>query len=75
MQRCDDAADLSTRERVIDRLRIAPCRDDALCAQLGEMLRQRGLAEPDPLLQGRHRELALMELAEHHQTIAIGDSL
>ena len=75
MQRCDDAADLVARQRVIDRLRISPCRDDAFRAQLGEMLRERGLAEPDPLLQSRHGELALMELTEHHQTVAIGNGL
>lgn len=75
MQRRDDAADLRARERVVDRLRIAPCGHDLFGAQLGEMLGERRLAQPNPLLQRRNGQLALMELAKHHEAVAIGDGL
>ena len=37
------------------------------------MLRQRRLAEPDRLLELRHRVLALVQLTQDHQPVTIGE--
>ena len=61
-QRFHDAAGGLARKPVVDGLRIAPRRHDAGGAELGEMLRQRRLRQPDGVDQRADRAFALDQL-------------
>src|SRR5208337_5418293 len=55
---CDQNLRRLARDRVMDRLRLAAGADQFVGAQPRQMLRHRGHAEADGLVQGGHRALA-----------------
>ncbi len=73
MQCRNQARHVIAGQRIEDGLGLAPRGYDPFAPQLREMLGEGGLAQSDLLLQRRHRFLALMQVAKHHQAMPIGD--
>jgi hypothetical protein len=72
MERFQQAPDARVADAVMEHLRLAPRRDQALGAQPGEMLRQRRLAEAHGIGQRPHRHLARdRQPAEHQQPLLV----
>ena len=63
VERVQDRRDLAPREPVVDGLGRTTDLNELHSAQNGQMLRQRGLAQPDDLLQIAHRPFAVNEIA------------
>jgi len=71
-QRGQNLDDGFGRAGIIDGLRIAPGLHQLLRAQLGQVLRQRRLAEANLARECADRDFALNEAAENHQPLGIG---
>lgn len=57
----------------MDRLGFAPGGDEAVAPQLRQVLGQRGLLEPDDALERADGPLSLMQLAQDHQPVRVGE--
>src|SRR5215813_6042519 len=75
VERRDDLSYRAVGERVVDRLRFAARRHDAFRAKLGEVLRERGLAELDALVDLAYRELFVEQETQHAQALVVRERL
>ena len=63
------------RQRIVDGLRLAPGRDEAAFAQLGQMLGQRRLAQRHDRSKADTDRSPSVQLAQDHQAVAVGQRL
>jgi len=73
MKGLDDGRDRPFGNVVNDSLRIFPVTDQIFFTKHGQMLRQRGLAEGQSLVQLRHIHLALDQYAQDAKPLRVGD--
>lgn len=72
MQQSDQARDACIRKGVVNALRVAPRGHKLSLTQLGEVLRERRLAQRDYGLQLGYRAFPVRQLAQDQQTMRIG---
>ena len=75
VEQSDHAANRIARQRIMNRLGLAPGRDQFRFAQPGELLRERRLADADQAFEFADRFLAPGEVAQDQQPVLVGDRL